>query len=231
MPAGGLGDRIGARSRPACSPAPFWSFKTNSKIICKTALNQPAFRACAGVRVRNAIHLGSYPGGHRVKWLSGQDIAPGVDPLFRYVLIPGTRPDSKRGLPAGTAMLATQRAFEIEQPGESRPAAHQQLVGNGRLVPTSPAGSLDQVPGAQVFESKIVARRLAHEALIPLFANRSYIRTCRTAAVNAGASTSWRGSQPDPPLAANSRTFPPDKCGCPQSHVLSIEPLVFGGDP
>ena len=89
-------------------------------------------------------------------------MAPGVDPPFRSALIPGPRPDGERRLAAGAATLAPQRAFEIEKPGEGRPGAHQQFMGNGRPVSASPAGGLDQVPGAQVFETEIVARRLAH---------------------------------------------------------------------
>ena len=86
-------------------------------------------------------------------------------PLARNGSIAGARPDRKRSLAAGAATAATQSAFQIEEPREGGPTAHQQLMGDSRLVPASAAGGLDQVPEAQVLQPEIVARRLAHHFL------------------------------------------------------------------
>ena len=81
---------------------------------------------------------------------------------LRHRSIPGPRPDGKRCLSAGTTTLTTQLALQIEEPGERRLAAHQQVMGDGRFVLATPAEGLDQVPGAEVLQTKIVARRVAH---------------------------------------------------------------------
>jgi hypothetical protein len=69
----------------------------------------------------------------------------------------------------GTATLTPQRALEIGKPRVGRPAAQQQFMGNGRLVPAAAAGGLDQMPGPQVFQPEIVARRLVASVVRSLF--------------------------------------------------------------
>jgi hypothetical protein len=65
---------------------------------------------------------------------------------------------------AGAATLAQQRALDIGKPRVGRPAALQQFMGNGRLVPAAAAGGLDQMLVTQVLQPEIVAPIWRHRS-------------------------------------------------------------------